>query len=206
MRICGASGHYFGSLIKPLLRWTRRSNASAEGRVRGVLQFPLPAPARIAIVDNGFSQSRNTREFTLDDMAAIHQWAPQAIVAPLATALSLADQKLRGLADLASLRALIVLTEMGGDVLADDYRELLWQAFKVPIFEQLRSRQGPVIARECEVHDGLHVDPAARLNQEISEALVNEPCECGSETPRLRGYFMPRTAATRLSASASLTF
>ena len=129
---------------------------------------------------------RNTREFTLDDLPAMHQWSPEAIVAPLKTVLSLADQRLRGLADLASLRiALIVLTDIDGDPLASHYRELLWQAFQVPVFEQLRGRDGAILARECEVHDGLHLDPGANLTPELEIALVNDHCECGLETPRL---------------------
>ncbi len=135
----------------------------------------------------------------------MEHWAPEAIVAPLETALSLADRKTRMLADLSSLRiALVILTETGGERLAYDYRELLWQAFGVPIFEQLRDREGAVIARECEVHDGLHVDPAARLDDQIRSSMIHEPCECGADTPRVRSYFMVRRAATTLSASASL--
>jgi len=172
-------------LIQPLLRWKRRSSVTA-GRARRALQFPIPAPSRIAVLDSGFAMERNTREFAPDDLPAVHQWAPEAIVAPLKTVLTLADQRLRGLADLASLRiALIVLTDIDGEPLWDDYRELLWRAFQVPVFEQLRGRDGVVLARECEVHDGLHLDPGARLTPEIEIAVVNDHCECGLETPRL---------------------
>jgi hypothetical protein len=194
-------------LIEPLLGRKRRPRATAEGRVRGVLQFPLPAPARIAILDGGFSPEINVRQFTFFDLEAMQQWDPEAIVAPLKAALSLADQKLRELVTLPGLRvALVVLTDLWGENLADDYRELLWQAFGVPVFEQLRNHAGNVIARECEVHDGMHVDPAAHLTREIKAGLVPGECDCGAETPRLRSYFMARIAATRLSASESLTF
>lgn len=172
-------------MIQPLLRWKRRSSVTT-GRARRALHFPIPAPSRIAVLDSGFAMERNTREFTLDDLPAMHQWAPEAIVAPLDKMLTLADQRLHGVADLASLRvALIVLTDIDGDTLADDYRELLWQAFQVPVFEQLRGRDGVILARECEVHDGLHLDPGAKLTPEIEIALVNDHCECGLETPRL---------------------
>ena len=66
-----------------------------------------------------------------------------------------------------------------------------------------------MIARECEVHDGLHIDEAAavleidgdeliatqltafedpilRVRTGLNAAIVNEHCECGAETPRLR--------------------
>ncbi len=175
-------------MIQPLLRWKSRSGASTKGRrLRAALQFPLPAPNRIAILAKGFAPARYIREFAASDLPAIEQWAPEAIVAPLDAALSLADRKLRSLADLSSIRvAVVVLTENGRENPAKDYRELLWQAFGVPIFEQLRDSKGTVIARECEAHDGLHVDPVVRVTSENSEELVNEPCECGAETPRLR--------------------
>jgi phenylacetate-coenzyme A ligase PaaK-like adenylate-forming protein len=124
-------------------------------------------------------------------------WAPEAIVAPLEIALSLAEKRLGGLVDLSNLTAAVVLTDIDGEALSEDRRELLWKAFGVPVFEQLRSREGAIVARECEVHDGLHVDPEARVAHELSALsaamTVSEPCECGSETPRLRGYLSTRT-------------
>jgi hypothetical protein len=190
--------------------WKRRRCATTESRLPVAFQFPLPVTSRIAILGDGFAAGRSTRQFGLSDFAALQLWAPEALAAPLGTALSLADRKLRGLPSLTSLRtALVVLTDIAGDTLAEDSRHMLWQAFGVPIFEQLRGEHGRVIARECEVHDGLHMDPAAAVTEEfsgdLSGGLVNEQCECGAETPRLRNYFMVRRAATTLSASPSLT-
>jgi hypothetical protein len=178
-------------LTLPLLWWTRLTGTNAPdvpGRTRRALQFPIGSTPRIAVVAGGFSLERNAREFAPDDLPALHQWSPDAIVAPLETALSLADQRLRGVADLPNLRCLVVLTDLDGDALADDYRELLWQAFQVPIFEQLRGADGAVIARECEAHDGLHLDPSAHIDSELRAALMSEHCECGSEAPRLKNY------------------
>jgi len=195
-------------LILPLLRWTRRSGATAiklPGRTRRALQFPITAPGRIAVIDGAFAPDRNIREFALDDLPAVHQWAPEAIVAPLEVMLTLADQKLRGLADLADLRVVVVLTDLDGEPLADGYREFLWQALGVPVFEQIRGADGAVVARECEAHDGLHLDPAARPTSEMSVALVNDHCECGSEAPRLRNYIgakIPRAEGTGNEAVA----
>ena len=122
----------------------------------------------------------------------MHRWAPEAIVAPLDVVLSLADRKLRGLADLDGLRVAVVLTDIDSGTLAEAYREFLWQALGVPVFEQLRDGDGTVIARECEAHDGLHVDRAAKITPGMASALVNDHCECGSEDPRLRNYASTR--------------
>ena len=142
------------------------------------LHFPLRFDGRIAVLDASFRPDRNVREFSSRELGWLRAWEPEALVLPLQLALSLADQKLRGLFRLPSLRvALVVLTQFDDSPLADHHRDLLWQAFAVPVFEQLCSPDGAVIARECEVHDGMHL--AESGNQ-------SEHCECGSSAPRLR--------------------
>jgi hypothetical protein len=153
--------------------------------------FPLSGPVRVALLEEGFRTDANVRVCAPGDMVWLRSYAPEALVAPLDLALSLADRKRRGILDLPSVRtAIVVLTYSEDSPLADDYRDLLWRAWGVPIFEQLRGPDGTVIARECEVHDGLHIvgtdagndvgHNAARLE------IVSGVCECGLETPRLR--------------------
>jgi hypothetical protein len=160
--------------------------------------FPLSGPVRIALLEEGFRNDANVRTFAADDMAWLCSYAPEALVAPLDLALSLADRKRRGILDLPSVRtAIVVLTSCEDSPLTDDHRDLLWRAWGVPVFEQLRGPDGTVIARECEVHDGLHILtsqdelPGSRAELEI----VNGICECGAETPRLRSS----TASSRVS-------
>jgi len=142
---------------------------------------------RVALLEEGFRTDANVRTCSPGDMVWLRSYAPEALVAPLDLALSLADKKRRGILDLPSVRtAIVVLTSCEDSPLADDYRDLLWQAWGVPIFEQLRGPDGTVIARECEVHDGLHIvgDNVAHNSAELE--IVNGVCECGAETPRLR--------------------
>ena len=146
--------------------------------------FPLPIAARTALVDTGFCPGPNTRAFAVDDLDLMVAWLPAALALPLGLALWLADQKRRGLVDLPSLNtAIIVLTSIDDSPLADHHRDILWSAFHVPIFEQLRGSDGTVIARECEVHDGLHIVGSL---PHIEGELIRDHCACGSETPRLR--------------------
>jgi hypothetical protein len=173
--------------------------------------FPLSGPLRIAVLEAGFHADPNLREFTPDEFVWMHSYAPEALVAPLDLALSLADQKARGLFDLPSLRtAIVVLTSLDDSPLADHHRDLLWEAFGVPVFEQLRGWDGAIFAKECEVHDGLHIDESAAILQLFEDELLatqfatpGDPiirartgltgeiviaaCECGAATPRLRG-------------------
>ncbi len=123
-------------------------------------------------------------ECDVDGLPWLRVWKPEALVAPLGLALSLASRKQLGLFDLPSLNtAIVVLTSLDESPLAPRHRDLLWRAFGVPVFEQLRGSDGAVIARECEVHDGLHmIESLPSLKGEI----VKDQCACGAETPRLR--------------------
>jgi hypothetical protein len=146
---------------------------------------------RTALLDAHFRPSPNIRAFSPDEMMLLGAWAPEALVLPLGLALSLADQKQRGRFDLPSLNtAIIVLTSIDDSPLAAHYHDLLWSAFGVPIFEQLRGADGTVIARECEVHDGLHIDTLEAILLPQGE-IVTDQCACGAETPRLRSQSRP---------------
>lgn len=143
----------------------------------------------MALLDDGFRIDENIRSCSPDDLVWLRSYAPEALVAPLDLALSLADRMRRGILDLPSVRtAIVVLTSGEDSPLSDDHRDLLWRAWGVPVFEQLRGSDGTVIARECEVHDGLHVetpqDPLLGARAELE--IVSGVCECGAETPRLR--------------------
>jgi hypothetical protein len=192
------SGARATTTLRPLLAipsfWRgTRSGAAATlqpaGRMRTQPQqftFPLSGPVRIALLEEGFCSDANVRTFAPDDMAWLRSYAPEALVAPLDLALSLADRQRRGILDLPSVRtAIVVLTSCEDSPLTGDHRDLLWRAWGVPVFEQLRGPDGTVIARECEVHDGLHIVGSNVVHNAELE-IVSGVCECGAETPRLR--------------------
>ena len=125
--------------------------------------------------------------FASENLPVIRAWKPETLAAPLEIVLDIA-------ARIPSLsRALIVLTPHGRDLLADAEHDLLWHRFGLPVFEQLRGYDGRVIARECEIHDGLHCDTSDLPAGEYDRHL----CDCGLETPRLKKLLKPkaRTAA-----------
>ena len=179
------------------------------------LELPIPFEGRVAVLEGAFQvesskKGPQIREFSASDFPAWTKFGPGILVAPLDAALWLADQKLRGLADVKTLEtAIIVTTRIDDTPLAEHHRELLWCAFEVPVFEQLKSWDGTVVARECEVHDGLHVVdreavfhlyedellvtqlatmsiPVVRTRTGWTAELLADHCECGKETPRLR--------------------
>jgi len=181
----------------------RRQRTAAEarpGRLRRMptIAFPLNFSGRAVLFETGNTGFRQL-------CAA----APEAIVAPLQSALELAAAALSGTLELPSLSfAFIVLTDLTDAPLEIRQRDLLWRAFRVPVFEQLRDADGKVIARECETHNGLHLVPgtAARIEHgtlwigkrrtHLSATIADEHCECGAETPRLRNLAPLSTAAT----------
>ena len=154
-------------------------------------------PARVALFDSAFAVDGAIRQFTAFEVGLLADYVPAALVLPFPLALTLASQKQRGLLDLPALTtAIVVLTSLGTRMLTH-HRDLLWQAFAVPVFEQLRNEEGVVIARECEVHDGLHLDQQVVLPDLSSlGTIVRQHCECGAETPRLLCVTAPLSLAT----------
>ena len=196
---CAQPGDRFG-------RWSKVSrpatidsapDVSYARRKLQTLNFPLPLPARVAVLDDGFESGRGLRSFSGDPLGWM-AWAPDALVLPLTLAISLADQQRQGWELPVLSVAIVVLSSVTEGPLEQARRDDIWRAFRVPVFEQLRASNGIVIARECEVHHGLHMDEAAaEVETRESELLVRRArtglaadilhgcCECGAETPRL---------------------
>lgn len=152
------------------------------------MAFPLNFSGKVALYEGPGT--------ALDELRAL---APEAIAAPLQRALDLADARMKGLVDLPSLSfAVVVLTDVSGTPLDQRQRDLLWRAFRVPVFEQLRDWDGAVIARECETHSGLHLIDGtdARIvdgelwvggrRTGLAGSIRQEHCECGVEAAVLR--------------------
>jgi hypothetical protein len=169
-----------------LRRQLTGSNARSGQQCQAPVAFPLNFSGRVALYEGT----------TLEELCA---QAPEAIAAPLQRALDLADARMKGLVDLSGLSfAVVVLTDVSGAPLDQRQRDLLWRAFRVPVFEQLRDWDGAVIARECETHSGLHLNKGTDARIEEGELWVDgrrtglagsirqEHCECGVEAAVLR--------------------
>jgi hypothetical protein len=170
-----------------------------QGAGKEALRFPLPIPSRLALIDADFHLASHMRAFESSDVGGLVRYAPDAMALPLDAALSLAERRLRGLFELPSLKlAVVVFSSVGlHGALEMHHRDLLWKAFGLPVFEQLRGADGRVIARECEVHNGLHLD-AAEMPVGMAVEIETEQCDCGLETARLR-----RRMAVRARAAAA---
>jgi hypothetical protein len=180
------------SPANPLAALTQLPLSDAPTAVQPVpsqpFDSPLSWPAKTAIFTPIFRP--------VPDVAT-----PDLLVMPLNAALELT------LGSAGTASAVVVVTSVADAPLADHHRDLLWRSLGLPVFEQLTAWDGTVIARECEIHDGLHVAPEAIAEVEAGELILTQLkadgavlrartgfgaeitsalCECGKQTPRLR--------------------
>jgi hypothetical protein len=76
--------------------------------------------------------------------------------------------------------SIVAFTYQGETGLSAEDRELFWDAFGVPVYEQLLSQENRLLAAECEAHSGLHVVSGCS-----GEQIETEPCGCGNAAPRI---------------------
>ncbi len=156
--------------------WARSSSTAGDnpGREGRDVIFPL---------------AHITRVFTGETMKDLITAQPEGIAVSLQVALTLAREKTRGLFDLPPQTiAMVVFSSIGDGMISPHHRDQLWKAFGLPLFEQMRGWDGGIIASECEVHNGLHLEPDAAssfVDHGMAAELLAEHCDCGKETPRL---------------------
>src|SRR6266852_2432342 len=135
---------------------------------------PLDPVPRTAILAPGFLENRQVRMFPngWDEKAA--RFGPISIAAPI--------RELRRLARLGVRihHSAIAFTFQGHAALTDADRDLFWDAFGVPVFEQYLGAHNELLAMECDAHAGLHV-----VNGHGGLALERALCACGNPAPRL---------------------
>ena len=86
---------------------------------------------------------------------AINRLKPDVLVAPPGMMLKLVRSPLE-----TPRRALIAIHTPGAPLLRESERDLLWQRFKVPLYQQLRGFQGELLAAECDAQVGFHANEA----------------------------------------------
>ncbi|MBA3973063.1 MAG: hypothetical protein C0504_02460 [Candidatus Solibacter sp.] len=72
---------------------------------------------------------------------------------------------------------LVVFTRLGEPPLSEADHDRLWQLFRLPAFEQVRDRDGRLLAWECESRDGFHFAPDAPARL-VALAGNTRPCVC----------------------------
>ncbi len=171
---------------------------------------PLGIESRTAVLMRGFRENTDVK-IVAQDWARLERFRPESIAAPVGVLRALA----RGIASgrcrpLPLKYAVIPFTGSWWEgLLREEDRELFWQIFQVPVFEQHLGPDGRVVAQECEAHRGLHLlreravleempreelaitsltnlwRPALRLLTRLAGHIADDECPCGQASPKL---------------------
>jgi len=164
----------------------------------GRLFYPAGPTPRTAVVLPGklpwFDQSGGVKVFEPEDTAGLRKYAPEAIAAPSGYLVFLARMVDAGYfaAFPKPRHALIAFTGMvsrGGapSILTPMERDILWQVFRIPVFEQYLGMDGRLVAWECQAHEALHIVPenAVFEKERLTELLFTSLTNCYTPTLRL---------------------
>jgi len=132
-----------------------------------------PTP-RTAVLAPGFQETKLIRVFPTGWNEEAAHFRPSSIAGPCEQLRQLTGENLQ-------LRhAVIALTYEGQSGLSDDDRDLFWDAFGVPVFEQRLGPGNELVAMECDAHAGLHV-----MGDYNSARENRHSCACGNPAPLL---------------------
>ena len=148
-----------------------------RGSVNGATFVPpLEKTLRTAILVDGFRETPSIRVFPAGWSDAVAKFRPAVIAAPLHYLRKLAAQA----QSLMPGHAVIAFTGDAAVGVSDSDRNLFWQAFGVPVFEQYLGTRNELLAAECEAHAGLHVvSGCGHLPVDRTR------CACGNASPRV---------------------
>jgi hypothetical protein len=142
---------------------------------------PMGRMPRTAVLRRDLRVSRPARAFDPDasDLARrVGEFRPDALAGSYDRLVRIGEERCAPLRN-----AVIVFTAASDRYLRPEEQERLWNLFGVPVFEQVLSPAGELLAYECEAHGGLHV-VSASLDC-ISAAAPGGRCPCGVETGML---------------------
>ncbi len=195
-------------------------NPRAEPSVPARFFYPAGTQPRTAVVlsrrRQWFEESKLVSVFEPANLETLQRFEPDALAAPTAFLVFLARMIDAG--DFPSFprvrRGVVAFSGLtprreGAAFLSVADRELLWQVFRVPVFEQYLGFDGRLVAWECEAHDGMHVvpensvlehdrtpemlftsltdcrTPTLRLGTRVNGSIEGQRCPCGHRTPLL---------------------
>ena len=133
---------------------------------------PIP---RTAILAPGFQETKLVRVFPAGWTDEAARFNPSSIAGP--------TEQLRRLTGrgIQLLHSLIAFTYDGQAGLSDDDRDLFWDSFGVPAYEQHLGPGNELLGMECEAHAGLHV-----TGDFDHLSLDRKSCVCGNPAPRFK--------------------
>lgn len=136
---------------------------------------PMDPTPRTAVLAPGFQETKLVRVYPAGWTNQAARFHPSSIAGP--------PEQLRRLTKrgIELGHAVVAFTYQGHAALSDDDRDLFWDSFGVPVFEQHLGPGNELLAMECEAHAGLHV----RAGFE-DPRLDRNSCVCGNPAPRFQ--------------------
>lgn len=109
--------------------------------------------ARIAVLDAPqIASGRRVRHFDISQLPRLTGFRHEVLASGIESLLAMDGMRLPR-----PTHGVIAFTRPGGKPLDEAVRRQLWEAFEVPVFEQLEWPGGALLAEECEAHSSLHV-------------------------------------------------
>jgi hypothetical protein len=161
-----------------LMRW------KPAGRpTRRLAEFvsPVQPVPRTVVLEPGFAETKRVKVFGQgwDESAA--RTRPAVIAAPVADLIRLARRWESQWERPTHFLVVLSRTDTGLATVAE--RDMLWDAFGLPVFEQVLDGSNQLLAYECDAHEGLHVRRAGLRLSGCFQA--DSLCGCGDPAPRL---------------------
>lgn len=185
-------------------------NPAAPAPALQRFRYPTNHQIRTAVLGPRLVESASVRVFQPDWIEQVREFRPEALAGPVSVLMQLAKAAhYTGTAIPTVTRAIVAFTGLEHGALTEAGRDMLWQVFEVPIFEQYLGADGSLLAWECEAHAGLHMvednaiveqspeaeliltsltdrrHPTIRLVTGLAARLQAGACECGQAGPRL---------------------
>ncbi len=146
---------------------------------RPAFRYPVSTAGRTVVFHPVFKRSSNllyVDPLAPEAPAHIQSFRPASIAGHLEVVLKFAGSA-------QPTHSLIIFTPEGKPCLHDESRNELWNAYQLPIFEQVIGDTGRVAAWECEAHEGLHLIAGTQVAPGCT--LETKVCNCGVSSPRV---------------------
>ena len=150
---------------------------------RPAFSHPMPIATRTVILEPLFRRSSNclyVDPCEPDAARKMRECWPATVAGRLNAVLGVAGE-------ISPTHAVVIFTREGRPCLTDADRDALWKAYRVPVFEQVITPEGRLVAWECEAHEGMHLADGAHA---MADRIIVGECDCGSPATRVFGPVM----------------
>lgn len=158
---------------------------------------PLQPVPKTAVLICGFREAKRVRVFPEGWGTPAIRFRPEVLAAGWEDLLTLAREWKSDWT--APTRGFVIFSSLAKPSPPVHLRDLLWDRFGLPVFEQVLGANRELLASECEAHEGLHLHQPGIHHP--GYALRKEICACGGQTPRLCRIEEPEQALAMASGA-----